>query len=268
MPVVSIWVMPMGILGLIAMPFGLDGWCWRLMGEGIDWMVAVALWVTSLPGAVGRVTAFGVGPLLLGSAGLVMLCLLKSPLRLAGVALFALAVLWAARTPQPDVLIATDGMTIAVRGANGTLAIVRTGSDSFAARQWLAADGDAREPADKSLGEGIRCDAAGCIGRLADGKLVALARTVEAFDEDCRRAAVVASAREAPRHCAALVFDRNVLRRTGAMALYRSGDGFELTAARPLGYDRPWARARIATPAAATTTSDATPRPQDLELDD
>ena len=52
------------------------------MGEGIDWMIAVALWVASLPGAVGRMAAFGVGPLLLGSAGLVVLCLLRSPLRL------------------------------------------------------------------------------------------------------------------------------------------------------------------------------------------
>ena len=73
------------------MPFGFDGFFWRLMGEGIGWMIAVALWVASLPGAVGRMAAFGVGPLLLGSAGLVVLCLLKSPLRLAGVALLALA---------------------------------------------------------------------------------------------------------------------------------------------------------------------------------
>ncbi len=28
MPVVSVWVMPMGILGLVAMPFGFDGFCW------------------------------------------------------------------------------------------------------------------------------------------------------------------------------------------------------------------------------------------------
>ena len=156
MPVVSIWVMPMGIMGLVAMPFGFDGFFWRLMGEGVSWMVAVAVWVTSLPGAVGRVTAFGVGPLLLGSAGLVVLCLLKSPLRIAGVALFALAVVWASRTPQPDVLIAADGTTFAIRGADKTLSIVRTGSDTFAARQWLAADADAREHGDKTLGEGIR----------------------------------------------------------------------------------------------------------------
>src|SRR5256714_3677616 len=33
MPIVSAWIMPTGILGLLSMPFGLDGLCWRLMGE-------------------------------------------------------------------------------------------------------------------------------------------------------------------------------------------------------------------------------------------
>ncbi len=65
MPIVSIWVMPMGLLGLVAIPFGFDGMLWRLMGDGIDWMIAVALFVAHLPGAVGRVAAFGTGPLLL-----------------------------------------------------------------------------------------------------------------------------------------------------------------------------------------------------------
>ena len=32
-------------------------------------MIAVALWVAQLPGAVGRIQAFGTGPLLLGTAG-------------------------------------------------------------------------------------------------------------------------------------------------------------------------------------------------------
>ena len=77
MPIVSVWVMPSGLLALIAMPFGFDGMLWRLMGEGIDWMIAVALWVASLPGAVGRMAAFGIGPLLLGTGGLVLLCLLQ-----------------------------------------------------------------------------------------------------------------------------------------------------------------------------------------------
>src|SRR5437660_67404 len=53
MPVVSAWIMPVGILGLVTMPLGLDGFCWRLMGGGIEWMVFVALCVTSFPRSAG-----------------------------------------------------------------------------------------------------------------------------------------------------------------------------------------------------------------------
>src|SRR6202035_2520225 len=59
MPVVSAVVMPAGLLGLLAMPFGFDGVFWWLMGVGIDWMIAVTRWVADLPGAVGRMAAFG-----------------------------------------------------------------------------------------------------------------------------------------------------------------------------------------------------------------
>ncbi|MBX9777952.1 MAG: ComEC/Rec2 family competence protein [Xanthobacteraceae bacterium] len=278
MPFVSAWTMPMGILGVVLMPLGLDGFAWYLMGWGIDWMIAIALWVASLPGAVGRMAAFGIGPLLVGSAGLVLLCLLKSPLRLTGVALLAVASVWAVRTPQPDVLVAADGLTFAVRGSDGRLSIVRGGSDTFAVRQWLAADADPRSHTDASLGAGIRCDGVGCVGRLADGRLVALARSLEALEEDCRRAAVVASPLDAPAGCAATVIDRGVLRRTGTVALRRSGEGFAMSAVRPQGYDRPWAQARppvgdagtpaAGPPASRTPPRDATPRPEDLEPGD
>jgi hypothetical protein len=196
-------------------------------------MIAVALWVTSLPGAVGRIAAFGTGPLLLGSAGLIVLGLLKSPLRLTGAVLMTIASLWALRTPQPDVLVAPDGTSFAVRTATGRLAILKTGSDIFATRDWLSADADARAVKDKALGEGLACDDAGCIGRLADGSLVAIARTIEAFEEDCRRAALVVSAREAPPDCATRVIDRKVWQRNGALALHRVGTSWEITAARP-----------------------------------
>jgi competence protein ComEC len=62
MPVVSAWVMPMGLIGLLAIPFGFDAEFWRPMGYGIEWMNLVALWVANLPGAVGHVTTFGTGP--------------------------------------------------------------------------------------------------------------------------------------------------------------------------------------------------------------
>jgi competence protein ComEC len=245
------------------------------MGGGIEWMTFVALWVTSFPGALGRIAAFGAGPLLVCTAGLVVLCLFKTPLRFIGAFLIAGAAILMVRAPQPDVLIAADGSAIALRGENGRLSMVKSGSDVFAFREWLAADADARTPKDATLGEGIRCDAAGCVGKLRDGSLIAIAKTVEAFEEDCRRAVLVVSVRDAPPGCAAVVIDRNVWRRSGAMALRRRGEEFEITATRSPGYDRPWARA-VAGQEQATVPGgtmparprDATPRTDDLDAGD
>ena len=275
MPIVSAWIMPIGILGLMSMPLGLDSWCWWLMGAGIEWMMLVAAWVTSFPGALGRMAAFGASPLLMCTGGLLVLCLLRTPLRFIGGLIMGGAIILMLRAPQPDVLVAADGSAVALRGANGRLSMIKSGNDVFAFREWLAADADPRTAKDDTLGEGIRCDAAGCIGKLRDGSLVAIAKTSEAFEEDCRRAVVVVSSRDAPPGCAALVIDRNVWRGSGAMALHRRGKDFAIAAARPRGYDRPWARA-VAPDAVALAPSraaspqprDATPRADDLEPGD
>jgi competence protein ComEC len=294
MPVVSAWVMPWGILGLLAMPFGLDDTCWWLMGLGIDWMIAVALWVTTFPGALGRMAAFGAAPLIVCTLGLVILCLLKTPLRFIGSLLIGAAVVMMIRAPQPDVLIAADASAAAVRGRDGRLAMVNSGGDVFALREWLAADGDARSPKDSTLGNGIACDEAGCVGMLRDGSLVAIVKRADAFEEDCRRALLVISAREAPPDCAALTIDRRGwraagarsagarsagARSAGAMALRRTEGRFEIETTYPSGYDRPWAHspARNLSDLAVRSESnrstnpqprDATPNADDLEAGD
>src|SRR5258706_12501843 len=48
MPVVSAGGMPAGLLGLLAMPVGLHGVFRRIMGFGIDWMIAGTPWVFGL----------------------------------------------------------------------------------------------------------------------------------------------------------------------------------------------------------------------------
>jgi competence protein ComEC len=202
------------------------------MGYGIDWMNAVALWVAGLPGAFGRVTSFGAGPLLLATAGLLLIGLLKTPLRWSGGALAALATVWALRTPVPDVLIAADGRTFAIRGATGRLAFHHSGGDTFAIREWLAADADGRDQRDRALGEGILCDPSGCIGKLADGALVSYALAPDALEEDCRRALLIVTTRDAPPDCAAAVIGRDVLRKRGALALRRDGSGFVIEGTR------------------------------------
>ncbi len=273
MPVISAWVMPMGILGVLTMPFGFDAVFWKLMGDGVDWMIAVVLWVAHLPGAVGHIHAFGTGPLLLATAGLLLLCLLRSPLRWSGVVLAAAACLWVLMLPRPDVIVAGDGQGAAIRGGDGKLAILHNSRDTFAIKEWLMADGDGREPKDAGLNGGVQCDAAGCIGRLADGRLVSFVLSVEAFAEDCARAAVVVSPRQAPGDCAALLIDRRAWRANGAVALRWTGDRFTLSAARPPDYERPWARGPVNVSETVSaprrlSAPDATPRPADLEAGD
>jgi len=63
------------------------------------------------------------------------------------------------------------------------------------------------------------CDAAGCTGKLADGRIVSYVLAPDAFEEDCGRAA--------------MIVDRKLSRSLGALSLARDGDRWELTAARP-----------------------------------
>ena len=275
MPVVSAFVMPAGLLGLVALPFGFDGPVWRLMGVGIDWMTDVAMWIAGLPGAVGRIPAFGIVPLLVATLGLVVICLLRTPLRWSGAALIAFAATLAAATPRPDVFVAADSDAVAVRRADGRLAVLKASSQSFAPRDWLAADGDARAANDPDIANGFICDPAGCVARLVDGTIIAVARTAEAFADDCVRAKFVITRRDPPSACAATVIDRSLLRASGALALRRIGESWDIAPTRPPGYDRPWARAAtehaaVARDAGATATSprDATPASEDLDPGD
>jgi competence protein ComEC len=196
-----------------------------------------------------------------------------------------MALVLAARTPVPDVLVAADGRTFAVRSASGKLAFHRTGSDTFATREWLASDADGRDVNDKSLGEGIACDPLGCIGKLADGRVVSYAFAPDAFEEDCRRAAIIVATREAPPDCDTTVIGRKQWREQGALALYRNRNGFTIEPARALNYDRLWAPRAVhaaanasnpETPSSTTTPPtahsppprDATPSSEELQADD
>jgi competence protein ComEC len=275
MPVVSALVMPAGILGLVAMPFGFDGIFWRVMEFGIVWMIVVSQWVASLPGAIGRMVAFGIGPLIAASAGIIVLGLLRTPLRLAGAGILAVSVVWALMTPQPDILVSGDRRSVAVRAKDGRLRLMQVGKDAFLLREWLGADADSRVAGDASLRDGVSCDESGCVTAMADGRLVALALKPEALADDCSRAALVVSARPVPADCAAFVIGLGASRARGAMTLRRQGDGFMVDAVRPRGTDRPWSPAAIEPDEAILSPraippppADATPAEADVQAEE
>ena len=227
-----------------------------------------------------RVPAFGIGPLIAASLGIILLGLLRTPLRWSGAAMVLLAAVWAARVPQPDILISADGRNVGVRGQDGRLHLMHAAKgtrDAFLLREWLAADADPRMATDASLTAGVSCDDHGCVMQSVGGAFIAQALKAEALADDCERAALIVTTRPAPAGCAASVIDAGRLRRQGAMALRRSREGFVVEAVKPGGIDRPWSPAtadeggadatvlaRPATPRAV----DATPSDADLQAEE
>jgi competence protein ComEC len=203
--------------------------------------------------------------------------LLRTPLRWSGALVLLAAILWGLSVRQPDILIAGDGASVAVRGGDGRLHVIRASNDGFLLREWLAADADPRDAGNASLADGASCDESGCVTPLADGRLVALSLRIDALVDDCSRAALVVTARPAPPDCAAMVVDRPRLASQGALALTQRGDGFSVQAVRARGTSRPWLpvgagegdfSGDLAPRAAATRNRDATPSETDLQADD
>jgi competence protein ComEC len=146
---------------------------------------------------------------------------------------------------HPDIFIDERGVTAAVRGPDGRLAIVNGRGASFDVENWLRADADPRQPNAPSLDAGTICDALGCIAPLGThGTLVAIVANAAAFDEDCRRAAIIVSRLRAPAGCDAhaLVIDHDRLARSGAHAIYAASDNtadtpvFRVEAAYPANH--------------------------------
>ena len=243
MPVVSVLVMPAGLLGIAAVPLGFDNLFLHLMGIGIDWMIAVSQWVATLPGAFGRVHAFGIAPLIVMSGGIIVFGLLRSPLRWAGFGLIGCGIVWAAVAAEPDILIARDASSVAVRGKDGYLRIMHTAKNTFLWGEWLAADADSRAVTDPSVAQGVACDEVGCVVEGKEGDLIALTRQPQALVDDCAQAKVIVTPYQAPSDCAAQVFHRDALRGLGGVALKRAAQGYRITASQSAEVDRPWSPA-------------------------
>ncbi|MGR6430904.1 ComEC/Rec2 family competence protein [Rhizobium sp. PAMB 3174] len=140
MPVVTFVVMPAGLVSVLAMPFGLEHWPLRLMGVGLDIVIAVAREVAGWDSGVssGRLPPYAFE---LSVAGFLLLVLLRSRLRYVGLPLMAVAVALIAYGPtnsSPALIISEDGRLAALI-ADGRLETNRSRPPSFIFEQWQRA---------------------------------------------------------------------------------------------------------------------------------
>lgn len=195
MPVMGFVVMPMAALSVAAMPVGLEAVPLKLLGFGIDAMLWAGRLVAGWPGAVRAAPAFPVSALALMALGGLWLAIWRRRWRWLGLAPVLLGVGVAFWTPRPDLLVAADGRSVALRGTDGHLVFVRPPKDRYSAQLWLQRDGDGRAvDAVPAVGA---CDGEGCVA-FAKGLLVAASTHVEAAAEDCARATLVISTAPIP----------------------------------------------------------------------
>jgi competence protein ComEC len=224
MPVMGFVVMPFAALSVLLMPIGFDAGPLHITAWGVDFMLAVGRWVSSLPGAVSVMSAWPTAALVLVALGGLWMGLWRRRLRWLGVAPFLIGLAVAHWSPQPDLLIGRDGATVALRVPNGTLKLLRPARDTYSADEWLKRDGDTRiaENAVADASDGVLCDSLGCIASAHGGAKVAEVFRSEALAEDCADADIVISKAPVRKDCSSprVVIDPGTMARGNGFAVW------------------------------------------------
>jgi competence protein ComEC len=211
-----------------------------LMGAAVSQVLEVSAWVGGIDGSSIVIPALGIGALGFLSLALLVLTIPASSLRWLAVLPAGAGLAFAAVPDRYDVYIDRDGAGAAIRSANGQLTLVGKPS-AFVAEQWLRADGDGRSADDKSLRQDARCDRAGCIVDAGAQRHIAFIQDFSAFEEDCRRAAIIITRLRAPPKCnGALLLDREALALRGATTISLGGETIELRSVRKGREMLPW----------------------------
>ncbi|MBR9825412.1 MAG: ComEC family competence protein [Alphaproteobacteria bacterium] len=222
MPVFTFMVMPMGVLALIFMPFGLEALALAIMSAGLDFIFWSAAWVTSWPGSLTPIPSAPGWVLAIFISGYLLVLLGRKAVRLYGLAIVLGSMgLWAC-LPGPDVFISETGRMIVAQRSSGASATHTRWSASpgrrgaFAERVFLEryGQGEFSQP---------HCDPSGC-GFELDGQILIWSRLAETLDEDCRRASLIVTPQTIEpwiaRACDAEIIDGHALAAFGGHLLW------------------------------------------------
>ena len=195
-PLAAFWVMPSGLLSVLAMPLGLEDLPLALMFQGLRWILASATWVSSLPGGTADIAAppaWSMLPLVLGG---LWLTLWQTRWRLLGVPILIFGMLGPAFTQTPHIIVDGEARVVAVDAPGQGLLLSTRRAGRFAAARWTQqmgyGDVPDRWPVDVEIvASGLRCEAIGCTMHRVGGAVIAISKSADALLEDCRHADMV-----------------------------------------------------------------------------
>ncbi len=241
-PVVSLIVMPMGLLAALLMPLGLEAWPLWLMGQGLQVTMAISDWVVGLSGAKTVLPQQPALAAMIMAVGAASLCLLRTKIRFTGIAVMVAGAMLGAWRETPDILINRTASNAALLNAVGELVPVNARADRFAVERWLLANGEEATPAEAAKRAGWTCANELCRATVKSAAILYV-REGAALPLDCTGITIVISAIPLRENCKTVAtrIDRFSVWRNGSHALHIDRSATTTVTSRFLQGERPWA---------------------------
>lgn len=251
-PLTTFVIMPFEAAALLFDVVGLGTPFWWVTGKALSLLLAVAHGVAASPFAVASLPAFQPMAFGLVSIGGLWALLWRCRWRWGGVAPLLLGVVMMIFAPHPDVLVTGDGRHVALRLADGRLALLRDRAGDYIRDTLSESAGYEGELAAIASMPTARCSTDLCAVRIlgkAEAWEVLITRSPVRLPwrrlvANCARADIVVSDRRLPRGCVPrwLKLDRDFLSRSGGVAIYLDDRRFRTV--RQPGDRHPWIPAR------------------------
>lgn len=238
-PLMGAVVVPAAVLAFLLQPVGLSGPAFWIMGQGINWILAVAAQVAAIENATRHVPSPPQVVLPLVALGALVLILWNGKARVVGAIPLVLAVLLWAGTQRPDLLVSDSGRLVGVMTPEGR-ALSRDRGDGFVARVWLENDGDPVAQSAAAKRTSFTGDRAARVFAFSGREFIVLsgAKAADRVAAACAVGQSVIVAAKAKDPCVFL--DATSLRQSGAVAIWASADGFRQLSVRDVTGNRLW----------------------------
>ena len=195
MPIISLVVMPLGLLSAILTPLGLQS----LPLVGVEWgleaILSIATTISKLSPVDWMLSRGHWALPLLATLALAFMAIHRTRLAMIGILSLACAIPLQMLSKPPDLWISQKGDRLAIRDSEGRWQLIGRAKAGFEFRQLLRNDGDPRALKENwEIKVESECDIAGCRSTelfATDGTPVpfrlALVRHYSAMSEDCAR---------------------------------------------------------------------------------
>ncbi|MDT9597501.1 ComEC/Rec2 family competence protein [Sphingosinicella rhizophila] len=249
-PLTTFVIMPFEALALLFDLFGLGEPFWWIAGQSLGLLLTLAHRTAQAPGAVTMLPSMPAAAFALMILGGLWLFLWRTSWRRWGLLPILVGAIWALTTPAPDLLITGDGRHMALRTAEGGLAILRGRAGDYVRDMLGEASGTDQEAAEIAYLRSASCSDDLCvtdIERSGRHWRILATRSSRFVDfgplaQACAKADIVVSDRRLPRTCKPrwLKADRSLLRKTGGLAIVLGREAKVSTVAEQVG-KHPWA---------------------------